>query len=172
MHTWSIGGLACWSKGVIKDDVQERTCLGLAQRSNIPVLPHAIYPCVFMPHVVVEGPASLGRLYQQFAPESVRQGACIFKLKAMYLNTTQTEALIDCVVVEDGLPQNFYALLAQKSPSGRSAAITVRLDPLTDPQKTDGVKRLVALLGQRLKVQDPACAYGATNLTDYLDRDA
>jgi hypothetical protein len=120
-----------------------------------------------MPHVIVEGPASLERLYQDFAPETVRQGAAILKLRALYLNTTKTDALLDCVVVEDGLPQNFYALLSQKA-----AGLTVRLDPLTDPQKTDGVKRLLALLGRRLKAQHPACAYGATNLTEYLEREA
>ena len=124
-----------------------------------------------MPHVIIEGPASLERLYQNFTSESLRQGGCIIKLRSMYLNTTKTDALIDCVVVEDGLPQNFYALLSQKSSSERNAAITVRLDPMTDPQKTDGVKRLVALLGQRLKAQDPACTYGSTNLTEYLERD-
>ncbi len=116
-----------------------------------------------MPHVVVEGPVSLERLYQDFTPENLREGACIIKLRALYLSTTKTDALVECVVVEDGLPQDFYVML-----SGRSSGITVRLDPKTDPQKTVGVKRLVALLGQRLKAQDPACAYGVTNLTEYL----
>ena len=119
-----------------------------------------------MPHVVVNGPALLERLYQNFTPENLREGACIIKLRALYLNTRKTEALVDCIVVEDGLPQNFYALLSQ-----RASGITVRLDPMTDPQKTDGVKRLVALLGQRLKAQDLACTYGATNLTEYLERE-
>jgi hypothetical protein len=122
-----------------------------------------------MPHVIVEGPASLERLYQSFAPENLREGAYIIKIRNMYLSASKTDALVDCVVVEDGLPQNFYALLCQKPSSGSSTTITVRLDPMTDPQKTDGVKRLVALLGQRLKAQNSACRYGATNLTGFLD---
>ena len=121
-----------------------------------------------MPHVVIEGPVSLERLYQNFEPLTVRDGECIIKFRYIYLNTPKNNALVECVVIEDGLPQNFYALLSQKSFSGRRAAITVRLDPMTDPQKTIGVKRAVAILGQRLKVQDSACAYGATNLPESL----
>ena len=121
-----------------------------------------------MPHVIIEGPASLERLHRDFEPLTVRDGACIIKLRYIYLNTPKNNALVECIVIEDGLPQNFYALLSQKSSSGHSAAITVRLDPMTDPQKTTGVKRTVAILGQRLKAQDPACAYGATNLPESL----
>jgi len=116
-----------------------------------------------MPHVVVEGPASLERLYRNFAPENLREGGSIIKIREMYLSSSKTNALVDCVVVEDGLPQNFYAVLSQKS-----SGITVRLDSMTDPQKTDGVKRLVALLGQRLKSQNPECRYGAHNIAEFL----
>lgn len=122
-----------------------------------------------MPHVIIEGPASVERLYQSFTPENLREGACIIKIRNMYLSASKTDVLVDCVVVEDGLPQNFYALLCQKPSSEHNVSITVRLDPMTDPQKTNGVKRLVSLLGQRLKAQDPACRYGATNLTEFLD---
>jgi len=116
-----------------------------------------------MPHVIVEGPASLERLYQNFKPDSIRDDGAIIKFQEMYLNTSKQTVLVDCVVVEDGLPQKFYALLTQKPPG-----ITVRLDPMTDPQKTNGVKRLVAILGYRLKSQDPACRYGKHNLTGFL----
>ena len=116
-----------------------------------------------MPHVIVEGPASLERLYQPFRPDTIRDDDAIIKLQEIYLNVSKQAALIDCVVVEDGLPQKFYALLTQKS-----SGITVRLDPMTDPQKTAGVKRLVAMLGHRLKSQDPACRYGKHNLTGFL----
>ena len=116
-----------------------------------------------MPHIIVEGPASLERLYQNFEPDSIRNDATIIKFQEMYLNVSKQAALVDCVVVEDGLPQKFYALLTQ-----RSSGITVRLDPMTDPQKTDGVKRLVAILGHWLKSQDPACKYGKHNLAEFL----
>ena len=116
-----------------------------------------------MPHVIIEGPASLERFYEHFTPESIRENDAIIKFEEMYLSVSKQALLVHCVVVEDGLPQKFYALLTRKS-----SGITVRLDPMTDPQKTDGVKRLVAILGHRLKSQDRTCRYGKHNLAGFL----
>jgi len=44
----------------------------------------------------------------------------------------------------------------------------VHLDALTDTEKTEGVKRLTAIVGQTLKAQHPDCRYGKTNLEKYL----
>jgi hypothetical protein len=116
-----------------------------------------------MPHVIIEGPASVERFYQDFVPIDIREQDIIMKVRNVYLNTTKTTALLDCVVVDDHTPNAFYILLSQKHDR-----ITVRLDPLTDPEKTDGVKRLLAILSHTLKTQDPACRYGKHNLTGFI----
>ena len=116
-----------------------------------------------MPHVIIEGPASIENFYQSFRPIHIREQDIIIKVKDVYLNTTKTVALLDCIVVEDRTPNTFYILLTQKN-----NRITVRLDPLTDPEKTDGIKRLLAIVGHTLKAQNPACRYGKHNLTGFI----
>jgi hypothetical protein len=116
-----------------------------------------------MPHVIIEGPASVELFCQQFTPLDIHEQQTIIKVQEAYLSTTKMDALLDCLVVEDRIPITFYIFLTQKS--GR---ITVRLDRLTDPEKTDGVKRLLALIGHTLKSQSPLCYYGKHNLAGFL----
>jgi hypothetical protein len=116
-----------------------------------------------MPHVIIEGSASVERFYQDFTPVNLREQDTIMKIREAYLSTTKMNALLDCVVVEDRTLITFYMLLSQKDDK-----ITVRLDPLTDPEKTDGVKRLLAIVGRKLKTQHPSCRYGKHNLAGYL----
>ncbi len=116
-----------------------------------------------MPHVIIEGPASVESFYQDFAPINIREQDTIMKIRDAYLSATKMTVLLDCLVVEDRTPNMFYMLLFQKD--GR---ISVRLDPLTDPEKTDGVKRLLAIVGYKLKSQHHLCQYGKHNLAGYL----
>jgi hypothetical protein len=116
-----------------------------------------------MPHVIIEGSASVERFYQDFAPVNIREQDTILKIQEVYLSTTRMDALLDCVVVEDRALKTFYIVLSQKD-----GKVTVHLDRLTDPEKTDGVKRLLAIVGHQLRSQDPACRYGKHNLAGYL----
>ena len=116
-----------------------------------------------MPHVTIEGPASVERFYQHFTPINIREPDAILKIQEAYLDTAKMEVLLDCLVVEDRTPQAFYMRVLQKG-----GKITVHLDRLTDPEKTPGVKRLIALIGQQLKSQAAACRYGPHNLAGYL----
>lgn len=117
-----------------------------------------------MPHVIIEGPVSVEKFYQQFAPISQRQDETIFKVKDVFINQEKTRVLLECIVVEDRISHVFYMTLTQQAPE----RITVRLDTLTSPEKTDGVKRLIGLIGHKLQSQHPDARYGAHNLEGYL----
>ena len=116
-----------------------------------------------MPHVIIEGPASVEKFYQQFETIYVREQETILKVKDVFLNTKRMKALLECIVVENRFSKNFYIAISQGEQT-----ITVRLDSLTDPEKTDGVKRLLALVGHQLKSQASSCHYGRHNLEGYL----
>ena len=118
-----------------------------------------------MPHVVIDGPASIEQFYQQFEPIDMREVDTILKIRDIFLNAKKMKALLECVVVEERFSQTFYMVVSQKANT-----ITVRLDPLTDPEKNNGVKRLLALVAHTLKSQDPACRYLKHNLTGFLLR--
>jgi hypothetical protein len=47
-------------------------------------------------------------------------------------------------------------------------AITVRLLPVTDPEKTPAVKKLMALVAAFTRTVYPGSRYGKTNLQEHL----
>jgi len=117
-----------------------------------------------MPHVVVEGAGDLQGLYQSFAPILQRAGGEILKVQEFYLAKSGREALLDAVVIEQGVSRSFFIQLKQ-----HDTTVTVRLLPATDPEKTPAVKKAMALVAGFIRRACPASRYGKTNLQEYLD---
>ncbi|MFQ6671790.1 MAG: tRNA (guanosine(46)-N7)-methyltransferase TrmB [Candidatus Tectimicrobiota bacterium] len=116
-----------------------------------------------MPHVVVEHPMKLLDYVGSFQPLIHQEGTTVCKATEAYVNSAGTAALLTAVVVEEGLPQTFFVLVSEKP-----GQTTVRLLRLTDPEKTPGVKRLLALVAKDLLDHSPGAAYGATNIEPFL----
>jgi hypothetical protein len=116
-----------------------------------------------MPHVVIEEAPDLGLACQGLTLVAVRDGSEILKVVDVYLNRSGRTALVDCVAVEGGRSQAFFVQLSQKD-----RQITVRLLPATDPEKTAGVKRIMALIARQLHESTDGSRYGKTNLQEYL----
>ena len=116
-----------------------------------------------MPHVVIEEALDLGLACQGIKIAAVRNGSEILKVMDVYLSRSGHTALIDSVVVEEGRSQAFFVQLSQKD-----RQITVRLLPATDPDKTDGVKRILALIATQLQESTAGSRFGKTNLQDFL----
>jgi hypothetical protein len=116
-----------------------------------------------MPHVVIEEAPDLVAACDALTPSVTRDGREILKVVDVYLNKTGRTALVDCVAVEDGRSQTFFVQLARKD-----RQITVRLLPATDPEKTKGVKRIMALIAKQLHDATVGSSFGKTNLQDFL----
>jgi hypothetical protein len=116
-----------------------------------------------MPHVVIEEALDLEIACQGIRIAAVRNGSEILKVVDIYLNRSSHTALVDCVVVEEGLSQTFFVQLSQKD-----RQITVRLLPATDPDKTNGVKRVMALIAKQLHEATGGSRFGKTNLQEFL----
>ena len=117
-----------------------------------------------MPHVVVEEAGDLQGLYQAFTPMMRRAGADILKVQEFYLARSGREALLESVAIEQGTAGGFYVQLKQ-----HENAITVRLLPATDPEKTPAVKKVMALVAGFIRTVCPESRYGKTNLQEYLE---
>ena len=118
-----------------------------------------------MPHVVVEGPVDLEVLRDRFRPLFDRQGQDVLKVESLYLERGGRDALLDALVVESGHRQHFFVQVRLRDEGGA----TVRLLPQTDPEKTAGVKRTVALVAAFVRDLDPArFRFGATNIGEFL----
>ena len=116
-----------------------------------------------MPHVVIEEASDLAGACRALAPFTTRNGDQILKLLDVYLNQSGHTALLDCVVIDKGAARAFFIQLA-----GKPGQITVRLLPATDPEKTDAVKSLMALVALKLREIIPGSRFGKTNLQAFL----
>jgi len=68
--------------------------------------------------------------------------------------------VVEMLVVEAGRKQPFYAKVSLHD---RGSA-TVRVDPMTHPERSQGVREIVARLAQDLLARTPGARVGATNL--------
>jgi len=116
-----------------------------------------------MPHIVLEKANSVKECYEAIENivEKVESG--ILKITDKYINAKGTSALLESIAVENGKSQNFFIQLSSKG-----NAVTVRLLPLTDPEKTKGVKTLMGLVANKIKLSNNNIEYGKNNLQDFL----
>jgi hypothetical protein len=117
-----------------------------------------------VPHVVLLGPVTIDECQRRFEPAVWREGDRLIKVERFYRETDGRAALIETLVVDRGHTQKFFIQLAPKG-----EGITVRLEPLTDPEKTDGVRRALALVAHAIR-RASGCAYGRSNIEEHLIR--
>jgi hypothetical protein len=117
-----------------------------------------------VPHIVLQGRVTLDDVAGRFEPFVVKDGTVVIKVERFYRERDGRAALLETLVADRGHTQKF---LIQLIP--RDDGLTVRLDPLTDPEKTPAVKRALAAVADRI-VRATGCAYARSNIEDYLIR--
>jgi len=116
-----------------------------------------------MPHIVLENINSVKEAFDVIGPFINKIEGGVLKVTDTYINASQQSALIESLVVSQGSNQNFFVQLSQKKSS-----LTVRLFPLTDPEKTAGVKTIMAIIAKQIKDSNAQISYGKTNLQEFL----
>ena len=111
-----------------------------------------------MPHIVLEKAESVKKCFDSIDPMMEKLEKGILKITDKYINDKGNSALIESIVIEDWKNQNFYIQLSSKG-----EAVTLRLLPLTDPEKTNGVKKLMGIIADKIKNSNPQIIYGKTN---------
>ena len=117
-----------------------------------------------MPHVVIEEAGDLQGAYQAFTPLIQRAGTDILKIREFYLARRGNEALLESITVEQGAVCNYFIQLKL-----HEKAITVRLLPATDPEKTPTVKKVMAMVAGFIRKVYQGSRYGKANLQEYLE---
>ena len=117
-----------------------------------------------MPHVAMEEAGDLQGVYQAFTPIIRRVGTDILKVQEFYLARYRKEALLESMAIEQGVACTFFVQLKQ-----HEKAITVRLLPATDPEKTSAVKKVMDLVAGFVRTVCPGSRFGKTNLQEYLE---
>lgn len=116
-----------------------------------------------MPHVILEGSLTLKDVARLHRPFAVREGERLVKTDRLYVETDERAALLETLVIDRGHTQKFFIQI-QERPGG----LTVRLEPMTDPEKNAGVKRALGLVAERLRA-GTGCRYGSTNIPEFLE---
>jgi len=114
-----------------------------------------------MPHVVFDKKINLQSIQSCFRNILVKE-ANFIRIKDAFLNNQQNQLLIDTVVIESS-SQIFFIEI-----SSSDHKTTVRLHPSTDPQKTDGVKKSLALVAKQILCSNPGISVTKTNISEYL----
>jgi len=116
-----------------------------------------------MAYVIVEGPVRTADYAAGFTPETVKEGETIVRFLDILTASQKDRAMVETVVVESGRSVRFYIEVRD-----REGSLNVRPEPLTDPEKTPGVKRSVALVAARVRSLSNEAVFGNTNVREYL----
>jgi hypothetical protein len=116
---------------------------------------------------VIEGDADLAAFARGWTPLVLRRGADVLRAGELYLEQGARACLIDALCIEAGRKQPFYLKLSRHD----RGSVTVRIDPMTHPERSPGVRELVAYVGARLLRATPGARVGASNLVLPSDLD-
>jgi hypothetical protein len=116
-----------------------------------------------VPHVVLNGKASIQNIFEKLEPLFVRDGTEILRTMELYLERNKNAILIDSLAIESDKKKSFLAMI-----TGRENGVVVRLYPKQEIEKTDGVKRILAEIAKQLLRKFPDFKTAETNLEEYL----
>jgi hypothetical protein len=101
--------------------------------------------------VVIEGEVDLVAFARDFRPLIERRGADVLRADRVFLEAQGRVALIEALAVEAGRKLPFYIRVSRHE---RGSA-TVRVDPLTHPERSPGVREIVARVAAVLLDRTP-----------------
>jgi hypothetical protein len=113
-----------------------------------------------MPHAVIAGDCDLAAFARAWTPLVVRRGGDVLRADQAYLAQGGRALLLEALCVEAGRKQPFYVKLSAHD----RGTTTVRIDPMTHPERSDGVRALVAEIAARLLAFTPGARVEKTNL--------
>ena len=92
-----------------------------------------------------------------------RDAERVLKTGKAYVSSSGDAVLLEALAIEAERKQAFLVLV-----QGRADGVVVRLHPLIDPEKTDGVKLVLALVSKQIREKVAGTTFGETNLHDFL----
>lgn len=102
-------------------------------------------------------------IHRAFQPINATQEGWILKLQKAYLANDARSILFEATAVRSGFSVNFYVLAEQKKES-----VTIRVDPRTNVEKNDGVKRAIAIASEFIGANTPGLRFNKTNLPPFI----
>ena len=113
-----------------------------------------------MPHLVIYGRVDLDAFVRSFSPVLIRHGKDVLRADRVYVEREHRDVLIEALVIEAGRKLPFYVKISRHD----DGTATLRIDPLTHPERSDGVRELVTRLAEAWLTTVPDATVRATNL--------
>jgi hypothetical protein len=121
-----------------------------------------------VPHIVLSGSILLSNAFEHMEKIVFKdqKSNIIVRIENYFINQPGNILLAKAVAV-DQKPQSFYIMVMN-----REDKTTIRLDPQTDPEKTDGVKIALALIAKRIQEIEKArnLYVSKTNIQEFIDK--
>jgi hypothetical protein len=121
-----------------------------------------------MPHIVLSGSILLSNAFEHMEKILFKdqKSNIIVRIENYFINQPGNTILAKTVAVDEK-PQSFYIMVMN-----REDKTTIRLDPQTDPEKTDGVKIALALMAKRIQEIEKAHNFyvSKTNIQEFIDK--
>jgi hypothetical protein len=115
-----------------------------------------------MPHVVFDISIDLVKLQEEFQKIFLKNSS-IIKIEDIFVDKNSTSALLPTIVVEEK-NQNFFIQILTNSKK-----TTIRLFPLTDPEKTSGVKTSLGLVAKMIQTIFVNPKISKTNISEFIE---
>lgn len=115
-----------------------------------------------LPHVVFSRKIDLLDLSKNFT-SIFQKNPILIKISTIFVQNNGLSAILPTIVI-DNMHREFLIEI-----STTKLKTTIRLYPMTDPDKTDGVKSSLALLTKYLLVVYPDLKITKSNIFDYID---
>ena len=116
-----------------------------------------------MPHVIFDKKIDLEAFSNKFQP-IIKKGDEIIRLQDVFVNKKKDVAFIQTIVIDD-LHQEF--MMEIDTFEGKT---TLRLNPNTDPEKTNGVKLALGLASLLILGISPDTRIVRTNIEQFIPR--
>ena len=114
-----------------------------------------------MPHIVFDQKINLDDFSKKFIPVFQKEPFLI-KVSSIFVEQKNSTALLPALVISELRQQYFIEIFTNESKT------TIRLYPGTDPKKTEGVKKSMALVAKQIMKIYPNFHLIQTNLSEYL----
>ena len=121
-----------------------------------------------MPHIVLSGSILLSNAFERMEKILFKdqKSNIIVRIENYFINQPGNTILAKTVAVDEK-PQSFYIMVMY-----REDKTTIRLDPITDPEKRDRVKIALALMAKRIQEIEKAhnLYVSKTNIQEFIDK--
>jgi hypothetical protein len=116
-----------------------------------------------MPHAILKGPVTAEDIWLSFRPLEFHEGEAHCKATDCLLSADRKTALIRSLVVERSFSRSFLTRVVEKD-----GTLTLGLDPLGTPERTEGVKRFLGFCAWVILQASPEMELAGGNITDLV----